>query len=713
MSRNELCSCGSGKRFKHCHGLMESVAPAPAPTGTQAEAFAALRAGSRRQAEALYRKALAANPNDVDSRHMLGVVLFERMRYHEAFGFLWDAAERSSWSDPIIRVHLGLVLAKLLGPRANTRQEALVAGFLAQERERRATTVVAARVSVVLPVYDQARFVARAIASVAAQSYRDIELVVIDDGSTDSTAAVVTEQLSKLEFPVQFASVRHSGVVNAANEGANRATGRYLAFLAADEWFAHGRIEQMVAAIARAQPLWGYSIVSEVDDVATAGDGHERAQDALTRPGGWPIGEPRSFTLLKHNLSVASDNLFVHRDLFRDLGGFRDASLFRGWDFCTRAAEVVEPVFVGQRLYHRSRTSGGARPDMHSAQATEQRAKALVVDALNRKLPVSNEFCPQFIGNRDLLLRSEFVAYHADKIPVEMLRALASTFLGTGATAPDPMRPAAASAHASMAPRARRTALVVLGAYRSGTSALARVLNLCGAMLPERVMAARLGLNPRGFWETEAVNDLNSRLFHQLGGDWDRIDFKLPQSGPLVEEFLAETHDLLAGDYANAPFILIKDPRMCAVAPLWHRALQSAGYQPAYVLPVRNPLEIARSLETPERTVAEGLALWVAYMLRVEAFVDGGGINAVHMRYDELLNDWRSVVRRIARRLDVPLAVEARADEVDRFLERDMRNQRASDDQFEDLLPGTAGDAARAIYRRLLERCERDSHDSA
>jgi hypothetical protein len=100
-------------------------------------------------------------------------------------------------------------------------------------------------------------------------------------------------------------------------------------------------------------------------------------------------------------------------------------------------------------------------------------------------------------------------------------------------------------------------------------------------------------------------------------------------------------------------------------------------------------------------------------MLRVEAFVDGGGINAVHMRYDELLNDWRSVVRRIARRLDVPLAVEARADEVDRFLERDMRNQRASDDQFEDLLPGTAGDAARAIYRRLLERCERDSHDSA
>jgi tetratricopeptide (TPR) repeat protein len=707
MSRNELCACGSGKRYKHCHGLADTVAPAPSPTGTQAEAFALLRAGSRRKAEALYRKALEANPGDVEVRHMLGVVLFERMRYHEALGYLWDAAERSGWADAIMRQHMGLVLARLLSPRANVRQEALVAGFLAQERERATGTAIPAHVSVVLHVYNQARFVARAIASVAAQSYRDIELVVIDDGSTDGTSAVITEQLSKLQFPVQFASVTHRGAAHAANEGASRATGRYLAFLAGDEWFAPVRIERMVAAIARAEPLWGYSLVAETVDVGGAADDHQRAQDGLTRAGGWPVGEPRSFTLLKHDISVANDNLFVHRDLFRDLGGFRDVLPHRGWDFCARAAEVAEPVFVGHWLYHRSRMSGtGARVDMQSAQATERRAKALLVDALTREAPVRNEFCPQFAGNRDLLLRSEFVAYHGDQIPVAMLRAVASTFLGTADTAP--ARPAAGSANATASPHARRIALVVLGVYRSGTSALARVLNLCGAMLPERVMAARLGLNPRGFWETEAVNDLNARLLHQLGGDWDRIGFTLPHSGPLVDEFLAETHDLLAGEYANAPFILIKDPRICAMAPLWHRALKSAGYQPAYVLPVRNPLEIARSLETPERSIAEGLALWLAYMQRVESFVDGGGIATVCVRYDELLDDWRRVVRRIARRLDVPLTTDANADEVDRFLERGMQNQQASDAQFQALLPGAPGDAARAMYRRLLERCERD-----
>ncbi|HEV2219347.1 MAG TPA: hypothetical protein VGV08_02195, partial [Casimicrobiaceae bacterium] len=91
-----------------------------------------------------------------------------------------------------------------------------------------------------------------------------------------------------------------------------------------------------------------------------------------------------------------------------------------------------------------------------------------------------------------------------------------------------------------------------------------------------------------------------------------------------------------------------------------------------------------------------------------EAFVDAGDVAAVHVRYTELLDEWRSVVQRIARHLGVPLATALNADEVDRFLEADMRNQRASDADLEAHLAGAAGAAIRAQYRRLLERCERD-----
>jgi hypothetical protein len=79
------------------------------------------------------------------------------------------------------------------------------------------------------------------------------------------------------------------------------------------------------------------------------------------------------------------------------------------------------------------------------------------------------------------------------------------------------------------------------------------------------------------------------------------------------------------------------------------------------------------------------------------------------VRYAELLVDWRSVVQRIARRLGVPLATERHADEVDRFLEADMRNQRASDAELAAHLAGTAGEAIGAQYRHLLDRCERDA----
>ena len=97
MSRNELCACGSGKRFKHCHGRQAASTVAPPPS-VRFEALAAHRSGSLGRAESLYRRALEDNPQDIDSLHMLGVVQYERMRYRDALEVLCDAAARTGWS---------------------------------------------------------------------------------------------------------------------------------------------------------------------------------------------------------------------------------------------------------------------------------------------------------------------------------------------------------------------------------------------------------------------------------------------------------------------------------------------------------------------------------------------------------------------------------------------------------------------------------------
>jgi hypothetical protein len=700
MNRNELCACGSGKRFKHCHGSVESAAP----SALHLEALAAHQSGLLGRAEALYRQAIQVNPLDVDSLHMLGVVQFLRRRRREALDLLWDAAERTGWNNPIVRQNLGLVLAHLLSPQANQRQEALVDAYVARTRALKTSPAIASTVSVVLPVYNHARSVARAIASVAAQTYADIELVVVDDGSTDNTAAVLGECLSGLAFPVKLIRREHRGAAQAANQGAEHADGRYLAFLGADDWFAPDRIERMVAEIARAMPLWGFSQVTRVDGDGSGETGSRRLDNAVWRLRDFPADEPVSFTLLKHDVSASSGNLFIEKSLFHELGGYRDSARHRGWDLCVRAAEAVEPALVVQRLYFLAGKDSKHLPAASSPAtgADERMAAELLLNALTGDAAVANEFCPQFLGNRDLLLRSELRAARGDRIPVPMLRALAAAWRALP-VAPLPRQ------HDTSAPGPTdKIALVILGMYRSGTSAISRALNLCGAFLPRRVMPAKLGLNPKGFWESEAVTDLDLRLLHHLGGDWNRVDFELPHAGPLVDEFLADSREVLATEYEDAPFILIKDPRICVLAPLWHRALKEGGYRPVYVVVVRHPLEVARSIEAQGgMPVSEGLSLWLTYMRRVEMFVDASDADVVHVRYTQLLDDWRSIVQWIAHRLDVPLAIEPCADEVDRFLEADMRNHQATDMDLDAHLAGEQGEAISALYRRLLERCER------
>jgi glycosyltransferase involved in cell wall biosynthesis len=543
--------------------------------------------------------------------------------------------------------------------------------------------------------------VARAIASVAAQTYQDIELVVVDDGSTDASATVVAQSLAGLPFPARLIRNPHRGAAFAANAGAEAAHGRYLALLSADDYFAPDYVQQMVQEVGRATPLWGYAYTTDF--------GLPQAAPAL---GGSPVAAalpkprdflPGSFTLLSKNAAEANGNLFVERDFFLQLGGYRDFGQHRGWDFAVRATEQVEGVAVDRPLYFHNVANPNRQPiPPHLG------PRALIADALNRVNTVPNEFAPQFTGNRELLLRSEFRGGYTTRVAPAMLRAVAENLRAAlpvaGATARNIPGTKAAD----------RIALVVLGFYRSGTSAFTRVLNLCGAALPEQLMASRLGVNPKGFWETEEINDLDARLLGHLGGDWDRVDFDIPTTGPLIDEFRVDARELLAREYGDASFILIKDPRICIMGPLWRQVLLENGYRPVYVVPVRNPLEVARSIHARgDMPVAKALALWLTYMQRAETFVTSDGIAAVHVRYAELLADWRGVVQRIARRLAVPLPIDRNAGEIDQFLEAGMHNQQASDAELEAHLSGPTGDAIRALYRRSLERCVQDAVDSA
>jgi glycosyltransferase involved in cell wall biosynthesis len=707
MSRNELCYCGSGKRFKHCHGSGNTALPQARKEvrpEAREDALAAHRAGSLGRADALYRLALEENPKDVDSLHMLGVVLYERMRYRDALDVLWNAAEQTGWANPTVRHNLGLVLGKMLAIQGNVQQAALLEAFVAHERKRETIrTAAAPLVSVVLCASPEATHLARAIRSVAGQTYPHIELLVIEPGSTAEIHAALSACLPDVAFPTRVITHEDWSWPSAANAGAALAQGQFIAFLDADDFFAPGRIEAMVEAIAQHQERWGFSLVDSAADeheaVAGQGIGPIDLLQMQRRARGL---RPASFTLLEFKLALASGNLFIDRELFDALGGFRDLQRNYDWDLCLRASEIAEPVLVNEALYFQLRRMDQSIIDLVApARNDPDHVFEELVERILSGNPIGdNRLAPHFRGNRALFLRTVFRAGLGEVLSIATLQGLAAEWRASSPPA------AAEDPDATTLDAAAKTALVVLGMHRSGTSALSRVLNLCGAFLPEKVTPAKLGVNPKGFWEPESVVDLNNRVIRQLGGAWNRIDFALPAEGEVVDEFEADALAMLAEEYGDQAFILMKDPRICVLAPLWDDVLVAAAYRPTYVIPVRDPLEVARSLHVRGgMSVTDGLKLWLTYMQHVEQFASSHPWT-VHTRYTDLLQDWRGTVARIATRLNVPLAAGQREGEVDRFLEAGLRNQKVSEDVLDILLLAEVATEIRALYASLLARCD-------
>ena len=102
-------------------------------------------------------------------------------------------------------------------------------------------------VSVVIPTYNRWPMVGEAIESVLGQTFRSVELIVVDDGSTDGT----TKELAKYGLKVRVVSCSKGGVAAARNYGVTIARGRYLAFLDSDDLWLPKKLEIQVAFMAQ------------------------------------------------------------------------------------------------------------------------------------------------------------------------------------------------------------------------------------------------------------------------------------------------------------------------------------------------------------------------------------------------------------------------------------------------------------------------------
>lgn len=105
--------------------------------------------------------------------------------------------------------------------------------------------------SIIIPLYNKAPYIRKALETVCAQTYRDYEIIVVNDGSRDDSAVVAESYLQHAEgICYTIISQDNAGVAAARNRGVKHASGQYMAFLDADDWWEPDYLARMAELIA-------------------------------------------------------------------------------------------------------------------------------------------------------------------------------------------------------------------------------------------------------------------------------------------------------------------------------------------------------------------------------------------------------------------------------------------------------------------------------
>ncbi len=209
-------------------------------------------------------------------------------------------------------------------------------------------------VSVLVPSYGHEKYVAAALASIFQQTYRNIEVIIIDDGSPDRSVAVIEQAIENAPFPVRFMKRANRGAHATINEAIDLAQGEYINVLNSDDCFAPARIAECVRAIHESGARWGYARTTFMDsESCPLDDADPRVRPIVEMLTGTALCDRHSFLFAraKSNPSVSTGNLFAATEFMRQLGGFSDLRYVHDWDFCLRAILIEEPVFIDQPLY--------------------------------------------------------------------------------------------------------------------------------------------------------------------------------------------------------------------------------------------------------------------------------------------------------------------------------------------------------------------------
>ena len=105
-----------------------------------------------------------------------------------------------------------------------------------------------ALVSIIIPVYNVEKYLAQCLESVCGQTYKNLEIIVVDDESPDHSGEIA-EEFAKKDSRVRVEHIKNRGAAGARNVGLELCTGEYILFVDSDDWIELNMVEKLLAAI--------------------------------------------------------------------------------------------------------------------------------------------------------------------------------------------------------------------------------------------------------------------------------------------------------------------------------------------------------------------------------------------------------------------------------------------------------------------------------
>ncbi len=196
------------------------------------------------------------------------------------------------------------------------------------------------KISVIIPNYNYARYLDQAIESVMGQTYKNLELIVVNNGSTDNSLEI----LAKYKNKIRLIDQPNLGQSGARNSGLSVSSGEYIAFLDADDFWEPSKLEMQSMLINDVTQLVYCGITPFKDP------GNEKLQNILPKY----KGDCANYFIDLPGVSVVlsgESTVLFSRDLFLKVGSFdTELNSTAGWDFFRRCSLLTEFDFISEPL---------------------------------------------------------------------------------------------------------------------------------------------------------------------------------------------------------------------------------------------------------------------------------------------------------------------------------------------------------------------------